>query len=447
MATYNTPGVYVEEIPSLPGSIPSVPTAVPGFVGYTAKAGPGKPVKIESLAAFEAIFGGAYMEVVGTAFPAVTTPGSAIPAFLLHYSLRLYFANGGGPCYISSAGPYPASPARAAQEIALAALALEDEVTILVLPDAVNLIAAEQTAFYETALAQCTSLKDRILLVDANKANYNAVDTAKGHIRSINAGSFPNALSYVAAYYPFVQTNLGYPDSAIKLHATPYSLADVVAGLHAGPTDFSILVGTLRQNIAALPKVILPPSPAIAGVMCVVDKTRGVWKAPANVSLVGVTDPTERLSDAQNALLNVDSGTGKSINAIRAFNGKGTLVWGARTMDGNDNEWRYIPVRRLFNMMEESISQAMEVHVFSPNDHQTWAHVKGSIENFLLDLWKQGALAGAKPEQAFRVRVGLDQTMTSLDILEGRLIVEVAVAAVRPAEFIILRFSHLLQSV
>lgn len=448
MATYNTPGVYVEEIPSLPGSIPSVPTAVPGFVGYTALAGPGVPVKIENMGEFEAIFGGAKLHVVAsTAFPAVETPGSAIPNFLLYYALNLYFANGGGPCYISSVGVYPASPAKAGLETALAKLALEDEVTILVIPDAANLSLSDQKAFFATAIAQCVSLKDRIVLIDPQKVDYNIVADATSHIRDISAGSTPNAYSYAAAYYPYLQTSIGYPDSAVKVVASPAtSLAEVLAGTAAGPANFHTQLGTLRQNLAALPKVILPPSAAIAAVMCVVDRTRGVWKAPANVQLVAVTGPTDRLSDSQNASLNVDSATGKSINAIRAFNGKGTLVWGARTMDGNDNEWRYIPVRRLFNMMEESISQALEAYVFSPNDYHTWSHVKTTIENFLLDLWKQGALAGAKPEQAYRVRIGLDQTMTSLDVLEGRLIVEVAVAAVRPAEFVILRFSHLLQS-
>lgn len=449
MATYNTPGVYVEEIPSLPGSIPSVPTAVPGFVGYTALPGPGVPVKIENMGEFEAIFGGAKPHVVAsTAFPAVVTPTSAIPPFLLYYALNLYFANGGGPCYVVSATAtvYPtSSPLKSDLLTALGKLALEDEVTILLAPDAANLSTSDQEDYNEAAIAQCFNLKDRIALIDPNKADYATISSAMTNIRSVDSAA-TNDLSYAAAYYPYLQTSMGYPDSAVKVVASPVtSIADVLTGT-AGPANFHTQLGTLRNNLAALPKVILPPSAAIAAVMCVVDRTRGVWKAPANVALLGVTSPTDRLSDAQNASLNVDSATGKSINAIRAFNGKGTLVWGARTMDGNDNEWRYIPVRRLFNMMEESISQALEAYVFSPNDYHTWSHVKTTIENFLLDLWKQGALAGAKPEQAYRVRVGLDQTMTSLDVLEGRLIVEVAVAAVRPAEFVILRFSHLLQS-
>jgi uncharacterized protein len=120
-------------------------------------------------------------------------------------------------------------------------------------------------------------------------------------------------------------------------------------------------------------------------------------------------------------------------------------VWGARTLAGNDLEWRYVPVRRLFIMIEESIKKATEFVVFEPNDANTWVRVKGMINNFLTEMWKNGALAGAKPEHAFFVNCGLGETMTSIDILEGKLIVEIGLAAVRPAEFIILRFSHKLQ--
>jgi hypothetical protein len=151
------------------------------------------------------------------------------------------------------------------------------------------------------------------------------------------------------------------------------------------------------------------------------------------------------VSHDQQADLNVDATSGKSINAIRTFTGKGTLVWGARTLAGNDNEWRYIPVRRLYIFIEESVKKATEFVVFEPNDANTWLRAKTMIENFLSKLWRDGALAGAKPEEAFFVRVGLGQTMSAQDILEGRLIIEIGLAAVRPAEFIILKFSHKLQ--
>ncbi len=187
---------------------------------------------------------------------------------------------------------------------------------------------------------------------------------------------------------------------------------------------------------------LLPPSGAIAGIYAKTDNERGVWKAPANLSLSAVISPAVKISHEQQAEYNVDVNSGKSINIIRSFTGKGTLVWGARTLAGNDNEWRYVNVRRFFNFVEESVKKATEQFVFEPNDANTWVKVQAMIENFLTTLWRQGALQGVKPEHAFYVAVGLGKTMTALDILEGRLIVEIGMAAVRPAEFIILRFSH-----
>jgi hypothetical protein len=200
----------------------------------------------------------------------------------------------------------------------------------------------------------------------------------------------------------------------------------------------------IKSEIAGLP-ITLPPSSAIAGVYARVDSDRGVWKAPANVGLNYVIKPSLKITNGDQDNLNFDTTAGKSINAIRSFTGKGTLVWGSRTLAGNDSEWRYIPVRRFFNMAEESIKKATEQFVFEPNDANTWIRVRAMIENFLILQWRAGALAGAKPEQAFYVRIGLGQTMSAVDILDGKMIIEIGMAVVRPAEFIILRFSHKMQ--
>ncbi|MCP4254190.1 MAG: phage tail protein [Candidatus Scalindua sp.] len=189
----------------------------------------------------------------------------------------------------------------------------------------------------------------------------------------------------------------------------------------------------------------IPPSGAVAGIYARVDNDRGVWKAPANVVVSSILGPSVKVDDKDQEGLNVDATSGKSINAIRAFTGKGTLIWGARTLAGNDNEWRYVSVRRFYNMVEESVKKATAWAVFEANDANLWVKVKGMIDNFLTTLWRQGALAGSSTDQAFYVNVGLDETMTSLDILEGRMIVEIGMAAVRPAEFIVLKFSHKMQ--
>jgi len=141
----------------------------------------------------------------------------------------------------------------------------------------------------------------------------------------------------------------------------------------------------------------------------------------------------------------VDPTAGKSINVIRSFSGRGTIVWGARTLDGNSNEWRYINVRRFFNMVEESVQKSTVWAVFEPNTKNTWVMVRSMIENYLITKWQEGSLAGAKPDDAFYVKVGLGVTMTADDILNGIMNVEIGMAVARPAEFIVLKFSHKMQ--
>jgi hypothetical protein len=222
----------------------------------------------------------------------------------------------------------------------------------------------------------------------------------------------------------------------------PKAPGETMASIRASETA---LYAAARTALDAQ-RVVLPPSAAVAGIYCRVDRDQGVWKAPANVGVLAVLGPVAKITDADQDNLNVDPTAGKSVNAIRAFTGKGTLVWGARTLAGNDNEWRYVSVRRLFITIEESARKATAFAVFEPNDANTWLKVKAMIESYLYGLWERGALAGSKPESAFFVRVGLGTTMTPQDVLEGRMVVEIGVAAVRPAEFIILRFSHKLQT-
>lgn len=190
---------------------------------------------------------------------------------------------------------------------------------------------------------------------------------------------------------------------------------------------------------------IITPSGAMAGIYAATDNNKGVWQAPANMGLASISGVTEIVSDKDQEGMNVDPDTGKSVNAIRFFTGKGILVWGARTLDGNSNEWRYVSVRRLFNYVEESVQKSTNWAVFQPNDANTWVKIQCQIENFLNNLWRDGALAGSTPEKAYYVRVGLDVTMTADDINNGYLIVEIGLAAVRPAEFIVLKFSHKVQ--
>jgi phage tail sheath protein FI len=189
---------------------------------------------------------------------------------------------------------------------------------------------------------------------------------------------------------------------------------------------------------------LMPPSAAMAGLYTMVDNNRGVWKAPANISLNGVARPAVEISHDDQEDLNVTT-QGKSINAIRSFVGEGTLVWGARTLDGNSLDWRYINVRRTVIMLEESCRLATQALVFEPNVANTWVTIKSMICNFLTSIWKRGGLAGAVPEDAFSIHVGLGETMTPEDILEGILRVTVLVAISRPAEYIEITFQQQMQ--
>ena len=345
--------------------------------------------------------------------------------------------------------------------------------------DATKGIVNWQTINYDKLLADFTTyVKD----TNTGLVNYGSALIAfekNADVLGLNSNAARNAAavdtdytSYPAAWkaavMPTNTTDYGDPASATAATVKACALKAIadLDGIYKGILDFISKVNTssntyfsvnqnkLYQSHSVLYNIVKavqnelakqPPSAAMAGVYASVDNTRGVWKAPANVSLASVSGPSVIINDQIQEDLNVDTVAGKSINAIRKFTGKGTVVWGARTLDGNSNEWRYISVRRFFNMVEESVKKSSARFVFEPNDANTWVKVTSMIENYLTLLWKEGALAGAKAEQAFFVKCGLGVTMTAQDILEGRMNVEIGMAVVRPAEFIILKFSHKMQ--
>ena len=478
MVTYKTPNVYVEEISKFPPSVAEVSTAIPAFIGYTEKAKRGaedlsnKPTRISSLLDYETLFG----EAEATKFEftqnedgidSISNPGQ--PTYLMYYALRLYFDNGGGSCYVVSVGKYNGNKDKDQFVKGLSALEKEDEPTLILLTDAVSLAEADYYELCQKALMQCHKLKDRFAVLDV-LPNENSTKEAGDNFRNNLKESEVDYLKYGAAYYPYLQTSLNYyytddsvtikgvgetptPSETTNSGETPTPSETTDSGQATNNSDAKLtdiksektdLYNNIKAEIAKK-RVVLPPSAAIAGVYARVDRDRGVWKAPANVSLASVLAPTEKITNEEQENLNIDPTAGKSINAIRSFTGKGILVWGARTLAGNDNEWKYIPVRRLFNLIEESIQKATAFVVFESNNAITWLKVQSLIESYLEGLWRQGALAGSTPEQAFFVHIGLGKTMTTDDILNGRMIVEIGLAAVRPAEFIILKFSHKLQ--
>jgi len=493
MAMYKTPGVYIEEIAKFPPAVAAVETAIPAFIGFTEQAVDEKgdslsniPTRITSLLEYEKYFGRAPNQsfavnvtqrqlsssgkIIDTAV-SFSAPPARIPAYMLYYSMQMFFANGGGPCYIVSVGNTTATAYTAGIfTAAIAILERYDEPTLYVFPDACShrsghvATDADVGDIVDAALQSCARMQDRFTIADIRNAIPGGNDTNA----DVNTAFRDQTLSdkdivkYGAAYFPYLETSLNFLTSDAVVTIAAHSIISIADDGTETPGAGSIAAATALSDTSVIndetevynavsafirlnTKVTLPPSGAVAGIYARVDASRGVWKAPANVGIALTNRPAITITNDLNDNLNVDATSGKSVNAIRAFAGKGILVWGARTLAGNDNEWRYIPVRRFFNFVEESVKKATSAFVFEPNDANTWSKVRSMIENFLTLQWRDGALAGAKPDQAFYVRVGLNQTMSADDVLNGYMIVEIGMAVVRPAEFIVLRFSHKMQ--
>jgi uncharacterized protein len=463
-----TPGVYIQEIPVFPPSVAEVETAIPAFIGYTERATKDgldltmKPTKIYSFKQYEEYFGGPDIddikvtatetELKGTFRVTAFTPPDL--SYFLYYCMKMFYDNGGGPCYVVSVGPYKTSGVVSIGGTAgstglrdgLDEVAKEDEPTLIVIPEAVKLAETDYADLVKAVLKQANDLQDRFGVFDVFGGNDEFDDDELKKARS----HFGNAnLKYGAAYYPFVRTTNHYQLAAdeknVKVKKVGTAGEVELASIKDTETSlYNSVKAALNEHPDSF--ISLPPSAAVTGLYAYTDNNRGVWKAPAGLSLAGVVEPVVKLTHEKQGEFNIDPLAGVSINALRSFAGKGTLVWGARTLAGNDNEWRYIPVRRFFNMVEESVKKSTYWAVFEPNDANTWVKVRGMIENYLIQKWREGALAGATTKEAFFVRCGLGTTMSAQDILEGKMFVEIGMAVVRPAEFIVLKFFHKLQT-
>ncbi|GAB4359045.1 MAG: hypothetical protein Kow00114_11660 [Kiloniellaceae bacterium] len=478
MPEYRAPGVYVEETAAVPPAIAPVETAVPVFIGYTAKVwarGGGRTdrqaLRVSSFADYARLFGRAPLHDVSVSVAkrvdasgkllGVTVDWAGfdpVPRHFMAYGAQAYFLNGGTGCFVYSLGRYRA-PRRADFLDALETLETVDGPTLLVMPDAALLDDSDYAAVLDAALASCARRRDRFLVADVARAVPGETDTETSlgtSFRSAITGD-STLLRYGAAYFPYLETDLplrisdprvqisGFeivtvaPDGSESVMAVPdaagRSLNDGDLRLRTKEPEVYRAVRTFVRDARAT----VPPSGAVAGLYARVDATQGVWKAPAGAALAAVRQPAVAVDDAFQQALNVDPAAGKSVNAIRVFPGRGTLVWGARSLAGNDSEWRYVNVRRFALFLEQSLTCGLQWAVFEPNDANIWARLRQAAETFLVGLWRQGALQGTKPEQAFAVAAGLGSTMTETDIAAGRIVVQVGFAPLRPAEFILLR--------
>ena len=181
--------------------------------------------------------------------------------------------------------------------------------------------------------------------------------------------------------------------------------------------------------------IAVPPCGHIAGIYARSDTERGVHKAPANEIVRGALSTETKITKSEQDILNP-----AGINCIRPFPGRGIRVWGARTL-ASDAQWRYINVRRLFNFVEESIELGTQWVVFEPNDRDLWERIKRDISAFLTRVWRDGALFGSTPEEAFYVKC--DDELNTVEIRDaGQVIIEIGIAPVKPAEFVIFRISQ-----
>jgi phage tail sheath protein FI len=325
-------------------------------------------------------------------------------------------------------------------------------------------------------LAHCGyKMKNRFAILDVFKGNESRTYDKNDVITRFREGVGTNFLAYGSAYYPFLNTSIIQNEEVSYKNISNLDMLESILSGEAEATfqdakkaeEIKTEVRKMNQQDADAESVnqtlkvvspvfksiltkirnllnVLPVSPAMAGIYTSVDNARGVWKAPANTSIASVVSPTVKLTHDDQEDLNLTV-TGKSVNAIRSFIGQGTIVWGARTMDGNSQDWRYINVRRTLIFIEQSIKHAAKAYVYEPNTANTWVLVKSMISSFLNDLWKLGGLVGATPEHAYQVEIGLGSTMTPNDVLDGIMNITVKVAISRPAEFIVITFQQKMQ--
>lgn len=393
MPFYNVPGVYVLEVPG-PKTIQPVPTSVAAFVGQAPDP--------------KAHLGEAYPVNNWTQFMTEFVPADNAKSTYLSQAVYGFFQNRGSRCFIVNMPDTDAIAGNDRPRSGMKLLEETDEISIVAAPGRTD------TASHEALTAHCEAMKDRVCILDtpnltntellkiAEIAGGEETDHPSGEGSSggpAHEGALPRTSSYSTTYFPWLY------------------VADPLTPKQAEP-------------------VAVPPSGHIAGVWARTDIERGVHKAPANAAIAGVLNLTYRVTGAEQGDLN-----SKGVNCIRYFSTEGIRVWGARTRAEESSEWRYLNVRRLCIMIEESIKRNTHWVVFEPNDPTLWKSVKNEIAGFLSNVYRDGALVGATPEQAFFVKCDAE-TNPPESVDQGQLITVVGVSPVKPAEFIIFKIAQ-----
>ncbi len=388
MPDFLTPDVYVVEVPGGARPIEAVGTRTAAFVGVAPNAGAHvgePPIAINNWLQF-------MKEFVGDPAPASTNLSHAVFGF---------FQNGGSRCYVVNIG------AKGTVRTGLDALRKIDEVAIVAAPGYTGMDD------YDALLSHCEGLNDRVAILDGPL-----------EVQDVEQLTRPGLVT---------------PPPRGGGEGTP---AEPRPGLRPQVNDrgfgafyfpWLVISDPLAQDRK---QATVPPSGHVAGIWARSDAMRGVHKAPANEAVQGALGLSYIVDRQEQGVLNPEG-----VNCIRYFPREGIRVWGARTVASSSSEWRYLNLRRLFVMVEESSARATRWIVVEPNDRRLWKSIRRDIGAFLLGLWRDGALMGKTPEEAFFVKCD-EETNPPDQIDLGRVTAIIGIAPVKPAEFVIFRISQ-----
>jgi uncharacterized protein len=397
MPTYLTPGVYIQEVSTGARPIQAVGTSTCGFVGEAPKADArrGEAVAVNSWSHFLREF-------------APEEGGASTPLSSAVYG---FFSNGGRRCYVVNTGRNGTLTGSGQKREGLDLLEPVDEIAIVAAP------GYSDPGGHDALLSHCEKLKDRVAVLDG-----------------------PEEFAKIEAFTQ-VATRAAGSGGGDDAEGGSASGKKQVAGLRPRMTDggygaLYIPWLTIQDPFDSRAYIDVPPSGFVAGIWARTDATRGVHKAPANEAVRRAVNVTYRITDEEQGELNSNG-----VNCIRFFAREGIRVWGARTLADPSSEWRYLNVRRLFNMIEESIAQSTRWVVFEPNDATLWRDIRRDVGAFLLRLWRDGALMGRTPEEAFFVQCDAETNPPEV-IDAGQVVTVIGVAPVKPAEFIVFKIGQ-----
>lgn len=468
-----------------PDGIQVVPIAIPAFIGYTEKAMQGNeslinvPTTINSLEEYQQLFGGA----PSLTFELINSSATISNRYYLFESIKLFYENGGGTCYVISVGNYdnPIAQDDLAEPMSeqRGALFRVDKATMVVIPDAVSLRSTECHKLYYTVLKHCLWYGHRIGLFDVH-GGFSA-ETHEQNVASFRGAvaSDTRFLKYGVAYYPWVRVNI-VEESTLSFNDFENGMGDLkklARTFEAAERDQVLqLINNLppintRDRDAERLEIennkelhqrlltispgyqqvikemsfranLLPVSGLVAGFFARADKELGTWMSTYDIPLKGVLEPAVPLSANQQKQLRIDPVSGKSINPIATDPEKGVLIMGSRTLAGNDSEYRHVSVKRTKAMIEKSLEEAITNFRKTP-DHKgpiERREIKAKMVQFLTALWEKGVLDGASMEGAFSIKDDFDLDENNREIKYGLIQFKVKYSVASPITSVSIRF-------